>query len=223
MTAAKNIGLPDSLLSRFDLVFIVLDEHNSHMDRLVADRVIKNHMMTDHSPILNFYDDKIIEPDLNTEDVIDAPVFLKTNEFSNGKKKNDVLTKQFLRKYLHYCKRVNEPNLNNDAVDFLARSWTELRGTEEETAEKKSGKAVTITVRTLESLIRIASAHAKMRLSKNITKKDCEVAYELLKYALSNDFNKDDKEEVEEEANNADVEMKSVSRAKSSKKGKTRS
>jgi DNA replication licensing factor MCM3 len=38
-----NIGLPDSLLSRFDLLFIVLDEKNTEIDRLIADRVTKNH------------------------------------------------------------------------------------------------------------------------------------------------------------------------------------
>lgn len=30
--AAKNIGLPDSLLSRFDLLFIVLDQKNPFID-----------------------------------------------------------------------------------------------------------------------------------------------------------------------------------------------
>jgi len=39
----KNIGLPDSLLSRFDLLFIVLDEKDPEIDRLVAERVTQNH------------------------------------------------------------------------------------------------------------------------------------------------------------------------------------
>lgn len=39
----KNIGLPDSLLSRFDLLFIVLDENDQELDRLVAERVTRNH------------------------------------------------------------------------------------------------------------------------------------------------------------------------------------
>jgi len=39
----KNIGLPDSLLSRFDLLFIVLDEKREEIDRKVSQRVTKNH------------------------------------------------------------------------------------------------------------------------------------------------------------------------------------
>jgi DNA replication licensing factor MCM3 len=45
ITASKNIGMPDSLLSRFDLVFIVRDEKNKDTDRLVAEKVTRNHMM----------------------------------------------------------------------------------------------------------------------------------------------------------------------------------
>lgn len=43
MPPTKNIGLPDSLLSRFDLLFIVLDEKREDLDRKVAERVTKNH------------------------------------------------------------------------------------------------------------------------------------------------------------------------------------
>ena len=38
--AAKNIGLPDSLLSRFDLVFIMLDEKDPEHDRRIAEKVL---------------------------------------------------------------------------------------------------------------------------------------------------------------------------------------
>lgn len=42
-TVAKNINLADSLLSRFDLVFVMLDEKDARHDRKIAERVITNH------------------------------------------------------------------------------------------------------------------------------------------------------------------------------------
>lgn len=42
-SVAKNIGLADSLLSRFDLLFVMLDEKDPEMDRRIAERVITNH------------------------------------------------------------------------------------------------------------------------------------------------------------------------------------
>jgi DNA replication licensing factor MCM3 len=41
----RNIGMPDSLLSRFDLLFIVLDNKASEtLDGKIAQRVTRNHM-----------------------------------------------------------------------------------------------------------------------------------------------------------------------------------
>ena len=42
-SVGKNIGLPDSLLSRFDLLFVMLDEKDPESDRRIAERVITNH------------------------------------------------------------------------------------------------------------------------------------------------------------------------------------
>ena len=42
-SVAKNIGLPDSLLSRFDLLYVMLDEKDPDIDRRIANRVITNH------------------------------------------------------------------------------------------------------------------------------------------------------------------------------------
>jgi len=42
-SVGRNIGLPDSLLSRFDLLFVMLDEKDPIADRKIAERVITNH------------------------------------------------------------------------------------------------------------------------------------------------------------------------------------
>ena len=39
----ENIGMQDSLLSRFDLIFIVLDEMDPDHDRRISDHVLRMH------------------------------------------------------------------------------------------------------------------------------------------------------------------------------------
>jgi DNA replication licensing factor MCM3 len=69
-SVGRNIGLPDSLLSRFDLLFIMLDEKDPENDRKIAERVITNHRYQNpnHDPMAHFNfanDDYVIEPDMN--------------------------------------------------------------------------------------------------------------------------------------------------------------
>ena len=66
-SVGRNIGLPDSLLSRFDLLFIMLDEKDPELDRMVAERVITNHRCQvqglESLPAFNFQaGDHVVEP-----------------------------------------------------------------------------------------------------------------------------------------------------------------
>lgn len=60
----KNVGMPDSLLSRFDLIFIILDEKDVTKDKKIAERVCKNHRYApiDPTALHQMNEDYIIQP-----------------------------------------------------------------------------------------------------------------------------------------------------------------
>ncbi len=188
LSASKNIGLPDSLLSRFDLVFIVLDEESSELDRLIADRVVRNHMYPADTPtLLSVLDEKIIEADISNDNPneLTEEIFEKHNPVLHGKIKKDILKKSFLKKYIQYAKvgpNKAPPCLSDEAALYISNCWSKLRNFDEE--NDSNFRAVPITVRTLETLIRLSTAHAKIRLAKSVNQEDCEAAMELMNYAL---------------------------------------
>ena len=211
---SRNIGLPDSLLSRFDLCFVVLDEHNNNKDRLISNRVINNHTFTVDAPnVLNEGDDQVIEPEINTDKGKKTQMYEKYNNklHGKGKDKKEILTLEFLRKYLYYAKSISNPELTKTSADIISKSWAELR---EKSADEEygDGRAVPITVRTLETLIRLATAHAKVRLSKKVEKIDCNAALDLFIHAYNNETELDDK------VNDDDMDIDDG--GKKSKKGK---
>jgi DNA replication licensing factor MCM3 len=50
-----NIGLPDSLLSRFDLIYTIIDRKEAEMDRMVSEKVTSNHRVDGPNMFLSFY------------------------------------------------------------------------------------------------------------------------------------------------------------------------
>ena len=202
VSASRNIGFPDSLLSRFDLCFIVLDEHSSELDRKISEKVLDNHMFTiDAAKFGDDAEDKVIEPEIKLEENKKTTMYEKYNPRTKSDN-NNILTKEFLRKYIYYAKSKINPSLTREATDYISKSWTNIR--EKSVSEEWKGKTIPVTVRTLESLIRLATAYAKARLSQKVEKQDALNAVEL----LTNSFfaeNEGKLLEQEEEENQMDL------------------
>jgi DNA replication licensing factor MCM3 len=202
VSASRNIGFPDSLLSRFDLCFIVLDEHSSELDRKISEKVLDNHMFTiDAAKFGDDAEDKVIEPEIKLEENKKTTMYEKYNPRAKSDN-NNILTKEFLRKYIYYAKSKINPSLTREATDYISKSWTNIR--EKSVSEEWKGKTIPVTVRTLESLIRLATAYAKARLSQKVEKQDALNAVEL----LTNSFfaeNEGKLLEQEEEENQMDL------------------
>ena len=202
VSASRNIGFPDSLLSRFDLCFIVLDEHSSELDRKISEKVLDNHMFTiDAAKFGDDAEDKVIEPEIKLEENKKTTMYEKYNPRAKSDN-NNILTKEFLRKYIYYAKSKINPSLTREATDYISKSWTTIR--EKSISDEWKGKTIPVTVRTLESLIRLATAYAKARLSQKVEKQDALNAVEL----LTNSFfaeNEGKLLEQEEEENQMDL------------------
>lgn len=68
-----------------------------------------------------------------------------------------------------------------DAADAISEEYARLRSVAD--VSEGSAKTIPITARTLETLIRLSTAHAKCRLSKKVESQDADVAIELIQYA----------------------------------------
>ncbi|KAJ1677574.1 MCM DNA helicase complex subunit [Spiromyces aspiralis] len=101
----------------------------------------------------------------------------------------EILSTVFLKRYIFYAKSLVKPVLSPEAADEIANAYADLRSQAANNGSRGSGhqQAMTttpITARTLETLIRLATAHAKARLSSRVESQDAEIARRLLRFAL---------------------------------------
>ena len=182
-----NINMQDSLLSRFDLLFIMLDVHDRENDTRIAEHVLRVHKFRPMNELDG--EPMIANANINfstTMQTIDeghkTEMFEKHNPILHGQKgsKEKFFTIDFLRKYIHIAKRV-KPQLTEEACLMIGEHYSQLRKIEEE--DKSIVKTQPITARTLETLIRIATAHAKARLSTIVDSEDAAAAINLVQYS----------------------------------------
>ena len=150
---SDQINMPASLLSRFDLIFIMTDQPEQKRDLAIAEHILKAHsvgeLIAQHkkTPIPGVTDEYIKQQLLPVMPDIDPVLF---------------------RKYVAYAKRSCFPILSLEAKEALVSYYLKLRGI------AAPNKPVPVTARQLEALVRLAEASARIRLTNTICLDDAK-------------------------------------------------
>uniref|UniRef100_A0A5F4WF52 DNA replication licensing factor MCM3 n=1 Tax=Callithrix jacchus TaxID=9483 RepID=A0A5F4WF52_CALJA len=218
-TPMENIGLQDSLLSRFDLLFIMLDQMDPEQDREISDHVLRMHHYRapgeqdgDAMPLGSAVDILATDdPNFSQDDQQDTQIYEKHDNLLHGtkKKKEKMVNAAFMKKYIHMAKII-KPVLTQESAAYIAEEYSRLRS--QDSMSSDTTRTSPVTARTLETLIRLATAHAKARMSKTVDLQDAEEAVELVQYAYFKkvlEKEKKRKKRSEDESETEDEEGKS--------------
>ncbi len=149
----EQINMPPALISRFDLIFSIIDKPNRTKDTDLATHILLTHKAGEVSEqISKLKKSKHTKKEQESLMKIVMPTF----------------TPEFFRKYVAYAKRNIFPVMNDNALEMLKNYYVDFRNSSEE--------SVTFTPRQLEAFVRLAEASAKMRLSQEVTEEDAKRA-----------------------------------------------
>ena len=162
-TVAENLKLKSPLLSRFDLIFILLDNPNAEHDRFLS-----NHILNIHTGIQSNHQ--------KNNSNLEQDGSLKMN-LKAAPPKSDIIPPSLLRKYISYARTHCSPRLSPEASLVIKEFYMELRN-----KNRKDGTPV--TTRQLESLLRLSEARAKCELRDIVTMNDAKQVIEIMKSSL---------------------------------------
>ncbi|MFA5931328.1 MAG: minichromosome maintenance protein MCM [archaeon] len=158
----NQIDLPHSLISRFDLFFMIKDVLDNERDRNISLHILKTNqsgeklMQSEKSGIAMAKEEKE-KIDEITKPLIDTELF---------------------GKYVSYARQKCFPILSEEAVKAISDYYIKLRD-----MGRQQG-TYTATARQLEGLVRLSEASARVRLSNTVDAQDSERAIKLLSTCL---------------------------------------
>lgn len=162
-SAAENIDFLPTILSRFDMIFIVRDTKDVAKDRSIAKHVLDIHV--------NYGVNKAYQAD---------------SSLASDKGELDLGT---MKRYIVYCRTKCAPVLSVEAAELLRNHYVSIRDDHRRRKnESKQGAASTvpITVRQLEAIVRITESLAKMRLQREASPELVKEAIRLFKVSTLN-------------------------------------
>ncbi|CAO2578646.1 DNA helicase MCM8 [Lemmus lemmus] len=177
-TVSENLKMGSALLSRFDLVFILLDTPNEQHDHLLSEHVISIRAGKQKT-ISSATVARTLSQDSNTSvlEVVSEKPLSERLKVAPGEK-TDPIPHQLLRKYVGYARQYVHPRLSVEAAQALQDFYLELR------KQSQRMSSSPITTRQLESLIRLTEARARLELREEATKEDAEDIIEIMKHSM---------------------------------------
>ncbi|MHC1599738.1 MAG: minichromosome maintenance protein MCM [Candidatus Methanospirareceae archaeon] len=167
---SKQINMPPTLLSRFDLIYTMIDRPSEEMDMKTAEHIIETHYAGE---LLARFENKGKLEEEGKERFREQVESMKP-----------AVPEDLLRKYVAWSKRNVFPVMSEEAKQKFSEFYIGLRrqGYEDEEAP------VPVTARQLEALIRLGEARARTRLSDTITAEDAEQVIKVVNYCLKQVF-----------------------------------
>jgi DNA replicative helicase MCM subunit Mcm2 (Cdc46/Mcm family) len=160
LSFAENMNLEETISSRFDLIFLLLDNPEPDFDNSFADH------------ILHMFDDDRVESDEGEESESGWTVVA-----SDGAVR---IPKDKLMKYIRYVKDNVRPQLTDTARQKAKEYYLQMRAA----SYGGLGDALVADRRTLSTIRRVAEANARLRLNETVDEHDVDVAYDLYQYSL---------------------------------------
>ncbi|XP_059646933.1 probable DNA helicase MCM8 [Cornus florida] len=178
-TVNENLKMSAALLSRFDLVFILLDKPDELLDKRVSEHIMSLHAgHGEQSPAAK----KLCTVSLSARgiDMSAKGGSLVSRLRLDPKKDSDFvpLPGPLLRKYIAYARSYIFPRMSKSAAEILQKFYLQLRD------HNTSADGTPITARQLESLVRLAAARARLELREEITAQDALDVVEIMKESL---------------------------------------
>lgn len=176
-SVSENLRMAPALLSRFDLIFILVDKPDAEMDAFLS-----KHVLTLHSRSAAASNDREIQSASSLfaqSQALRESMFPLERSLKLGReKKLDVIPPGLLRKYIAYTRQFVHAVLSKPAAKVLQSFYLELR------SKYRSLDGTPITNRQLESLIRLSEARARSECREEVTEQDAQEVIDLMKWSL---------------------------------------
>jgi DNA replication licensing factor MCM5 len=197
-TPGENIDFQTTILSRFDMIFIVKDDHDRARDEKIAKYVMNVHMGGRGQ-------EEQADAEISVEKMKRYISYCKSYVFNR-------LPSSDLKYHILTSSRKCAPHLSPEAAEKLSSHFVSIRkqvhAAELETNARSS---IPITVRQLEAIIRISESLAKLSLSPVATEQHVDEAIRLFLASTMNAVNMGSNQtskELNDEVNKLEEELK---------------
>jgi len=161
LSVVDNIQLPPTLLSRFDLIYLILDKPNPERDRRLAQHIVSLYFPT-----------ALVTSKSTSDTLLDTHTLTEYIAFARAHV-HPVITEEAFEALVEGYVQMRRVGVARDTT-----------GTGTNTGLVRSRSIITATPRQLEGLIRLSEAIAKIRLSAEVTTEDVNEALRLTRLAL---------------------------------------